>query len=271
MSSGKALAADGDFELLTASSGTIPVPSRANLGATKAMNDALGHVARVVRSGKEQLELEEITGYLQDCKTRLLKEHREEQEAEWQANRDRVCTYLEDFRAKKRQLSMRGAADEPERRVAARTESSSRLSSSSSSSSASPPPSSRTAHRPMARTQCIPTEAAYFHAKALYPCARTSGSADVVGGKTSADDADAPLTISPDGRSAVMQENGEVTAVLKGVAALRACARISFQLGRDNSGNPASPPLPPPACAPLPPVPSASLSCAESRIWLNCD
>jgi hypothetical protein len=224
------------FELLTASSGAIHAqPVRPAASAPNAMSGAQGEAARVV-SGKEQLEMKAITEYLAECKRRLLKEHREEQEAEWRANKERIGSYLKEFRAKKRQLSATGIANvHRERRVLAKTESSTRASSPSSSSSSSPPPSSGPADRHTKRMWDIPTEAAYFHSGALHVHANSSGAVEGAGDK--AVDSASLLAISGDGRSAAMQEDGELTAVLEGVAAPHACARISFVLGRDTSGD----------------------------------
>ena len=227
------------FELLTASSGAIHAqPVRPAASAPKAISVEQGEAVRVV-SGKEQLEMKAITEYLAECKRRLLKEHREEQEAEWRANKERIGSYLEKFRAKKRQLSATGMVNvHRERRVLAKTESSTRASSppsSSSSSSSSPPPSSGPAGRHTKRMWDIPTEAAYFHSGALHVHANCPGA--VEGAADNAVDNASLLAISGDGRSAAMQEDGELTAVLEGVAAPHACARISFVLGRDNSGD----------------------------------
>jgi len=90
-------------------------------------------------------ETDSICEFLVSHKRRLAKEHRGKQEDEWNANKCRISSYLEAFRARKRQLSRTGGVAEDSfslpgggtRRKAASAHSASSSPSASSSSSSS--------------------------------------------------------------------------------------------------------------------------------------
>jgi hypothetical protein len=252
MPSGQSSCADADsegFELLTASSGKVSI-SAAEMNGAGATRD------------HKQGEIEAITEYLAACKRQIAKEHREKQEAEWQvscplhlscaryskllltvpstlcillqANKLRVASSLDTFRAKKRQLSRTGRVDEHLlRRVASKQGSAPSSPSSSTSSHAVSQAESSRPHPP--------TEQSVFSYSTLYPDPPISDAYNAGGGARGRGggmtcNSECYLSILSEGKCAVMRESRQVTATVAGMVAARTCSRITFVLGKEHSG-----------------------------------
>ena len=162
------------------------------------------------RTEEEQREIDKISEYLAVCKSRLAKEHREKQEEEWDANKLKIASYLETFRAKKRELSRTGrlAHEDATRRVATKQDSASSPSSSSSSSS------SQTG----SQQADVPTERAAFSYSSLYfgrdaddGCGGGKGKGEEGEGHRGQHNPASVIAISNDFSTAVMQENADVS------------------------------------------------------------